>query len=600
MSRLCTDNSPLSPRSLPPHRQILYLLFWGSLAILLILYAIRPIRDPDFWWHLKTGDLIIQHQELPRLDPFNYTGDGVVNTMQAVILYGYWLWEIGASLLYKTFGFPGILLLKISTATLLFGGVLYEMYRQRLSQIIMIVLIGLGTLVTINVYHLERPQVLSLFFTTLLIGMISRARTDRPPSVVLIPLMVLWANIHQGVVVGEIILVLAAAGFMIQYRRDRNRQRLMVSWAIAGILASFINPNGWNNIVKLWQVLHSSIGPYHVAEYRSSWQLFLLQSRSAAVCLWVLATLHMAGLVMASRRFWAEILVSLFVIILGLAYIRNTGFIAVSLLPMTGWYLEQGCARFTGKMPRQLPALACLLLATITISQTVQEWTASVPPRSPISNEFPVNMANFLKSSGISGRLFNDYNAGGYLNWALYPEWKTFIDGRELDTRVSWQYLKIARGSTEPLEGKPYYLEMLDRYKIDVVALRIALLDGRLQPLLKLLLQNPQWVPVYLDDQSFVMVRNSPHNAAAIGQYGLDRPYFLDMLALIIGNYAKNSPDALHLAVMYADILIYCGRHEESQHILQRLKASALSPELMVYLHEEFRSASTGAECYQQ
>jgi len=562
------------------------------LAATLLLYALRPIRDPDFWWHLKTGDVMVQLNGLPPLDPFNYTGDGVVGGFQAVLLYGYWLWEVCASLLFRSFGFPGIFCLKLATIALLSGGVFFEMRRQRLSQFTMVLLAGLGTLVIVNVYHLERPQVFSLLFATLLVGMVSRISRGYPPTPMIVPLMVFWANVHRGFVVGDILLALAAAGFLIQYRRDRKQQVLMSSWAVAGILASFANPNGWAMVVELFNFMRHSVGPSHVVEYRNSWQLYLLQSRCAALCLWTLAGLNLAGLVLAPRRFWPDIFISLFIVAIGVAYIRNTGFIAVSLLPLTGWYVEQCSVRLHGTSLRYLRAGLCTLLVATVAWVASGEWNGLRSSHGPVSNEFPVNMAGFLKDSGLSGHLFNEYDAGGYLDWALYPQWRTFIDGREMDTRVSTQYLKIASGSREPVDGAPYYQLMLDRYRIDVVAMRIALSDGRIQPLLKLLLPSPDWTPVYLDDQSFVMARNTPSNAAAIRRFGLDRSYFLQMVTLMAGTYAGRAPHAGRHAVMLADILIYRGRRQEGEEILKRVDPACLGPGMREYLDEQCHAAT--------
>lgn len=590
MINLFPKYSPLSPYSCKCYCKLLYPLFWLTLISLFLLYVARPISDPDFWWHLKSGELMIQQSRLLKIDPFNYTGDGVVRGFQAVLLYGYWLWETIASVFYNSLGFNGIVLFKLLTAALLAWAVLFEMSRQRLSQLTRIILIGLGTLVIINLYPLERPQVFSFIFMTLLIGMISRIRMGHLPSAMLFPLMFIWANIHRGFVVGDILLVLAAAGFLIQYRQDNQRRRLFMTWAAVGILVSFINPNGWTTIVELFNFMQNSIGPSNVNEYRSTWQLFLLQSKLSAVSLWVISALHLAGLLLVSRRFWPEIFVSLFIIVFGLAFIRNTGFIAVSLLPVTGWYVEQACSRFHIYIPRYAQAAICTLFLAVVFSLTLVEWEGRKGSVGPVCSSFPVNMASFLKISGLSGHLFNEYDVGGYLNWALYPQWKTFIDGRELDTQVSNQYLKISSGSVELAEGKPYYELMLDRYQVDVIALGIAYSDWRLQPLLKLLLNRREWIPVFLDHQSFVLARYTPQNASAIHQYGLDKSCFLDMLVRVAGNYANNSPDSVQLSVLYADALIYAGKQQTAEAVMKKLETLKPDPGVMRSLRNSIKS----------
>jgi hypothetical protein len=228
--------------------------------------------------------------------------------------------------------------------------------------------------------------------------------------------------------------------------------------------------------------------------------------------------------------------------------------------------------------------MVCTLLLLAVSWLALGEWSRSRAYQAPISSNFPVGMANFLENSGLSGRLFNDYNAGGYLNWALYPQWKTFIDGRELDPQVSQQYVKILSGSAEPVGGVPYYKQMLDKYGIDVVALDIARSSGRLQPLLKLLLNRPEWVPVYLDNQSFVLARFTPQHAAIIRELGLDKKVFLERLTRLAANRAANSPQSIRSLVLYADALSYCGRLRDGATVFRQFESAIPDPALRGYL----------------
>ena len=41
-----------------------------------MIFVIRPIEDPDFWWHLKTGQLILQDKQIPHFDDYSFTSSG--------------------------------------------------------------------------------------------------------------------------------------------------------------------------------------------------------------------------------------------------------------------------------------------------------------------------------------------------------------------------------------------------------------------------------------------------------------------------------------------------------------------------------------------
>ena len=68
------DHTPLSTSARPAR--------WLKAATLLLtgicllgLFS-TEIADTDFWWHLKTGQYIVEHHSLPVPDPFAYTSFG--------------------------------------------------------------------------------------------------------------------------------------------------------------------------------------------------------------------------------------------------------------------------------------------------------------------------------------------------------------------------------------------------------------------------------------------------------------------------------------------------------------------------------------------
>jgi hypothetical protein len=74
------------------------------LAILVLLYSIPafqamlPIDDPDIWWHLRTGQWIVEHGRVPTEDPFSTYGMG-----KPWIAYS-WLFEILVYLVFRNLG----------------------------------------------------------------------------------------------------------------------------------------------------------------------------------------------------------------------------------------------------------------------------------------------------------------------------------------------------------------------------------------------------------------------------------------------------------------------------------------------------------------
>ena len=75
----------------------------GLVAFLLIIPFARHV-DPDFWWHLRTGELIVT-SGLPSTDPFSWTAGGTAWVMHE------WLSEALLYAVYTVFGYVGSVLM---------------------------------------------------------------------------------------------------------------------------------------------------------------------------------------------------------------------------------------------------------------------------------------------------------------------------------------------------------------------------------------------------------------------------------------------------------------------------------------------------------
>src|SRR5690348_1413039 len=53
-----------------------------------LVAAMAPVVDLDIWWHLRTGQWVVQHGCVPATDPFSRPGEG-----QPWVAYS-WLFEV--------------------------------------------------------------------------------------------------------------------------------------------------------------------------------------------------------------------------------------------------------------------------------------------------------------------------------------------------------------------------------------------------------------------------------------------------------------------------------------------------------------------------
>src|SRR5262245_9169499 len=81
-------------------RQALLVFAFFMAATLQSLHP-QVLTDPDLWWHLRTGQWIVEHRELPQTDPFSLYGQG-----RPWVAYS-WLFELLLFGLYRLFGLAG-------------------------------------------------------------------------------------------------------------------------------------------------------------------------------------------------------------------------------------------------------------------------------------------------------------------------------------------------------------------------------------------------------------------------------------------------------------------------------------------------------------
>src|ERR1700681_523717 len=82
------------------------ILLFGLLAM-----TARPATDPDLWWHLRTGQWIVESGHVPHSDPFSFTRAG-----HAWISHE-WLSEVAFYELWKHGGAAALIILSAIVTT---------------------------------------------------------------------------------------------------------------------------------------------------------------------------------------------------------------------------------------------------------------------------------------------------------------------------------------------------------------------------------------------------------------------------------------------------------------------------------------------------
>jgi hypothetical protein len=116
-------------------------------------------------------------------------------------------------------------------------------------------------------------------------------------------------------------------------------------------------------------------------------------------------------------------------------------------------------------------------------------------------HKFSFKAAEFLRRNPIPGRMFNFFDIGGFLDWQLYPQALTFIDGRTYNQEVFAEHQMITA-------AMPGWDNVLRKYGVTYIVLKSMDSSGMILPIVPALANDPGWSLVFSD--GLVFVRNSP------------------------------------------------------------------------------------------
>lgn len=559
-------------------------LFFGLvLTVFLFLHATRPIFDSDFWWHLKTGQVMFEQKGLLSSDPFSLETSSEPSLREGIILKGYWLWQVVAYGFYDRFGFDGIFLLNFLTVGALAATLVYRFQRYSISWGLSAPLIGLAFLL-LGGYALERPQVVSFLFATILMGLLLEVRENGRLGWTLPVTMIFWANLHGGFVVGVVMLCCFAAGVVVEYRHDLSRMRSLLLWSLAGIAASLLNPSGFWVYVFLFNFVGKPIQT-GIIEYKTTWAAFNDGTHVVAI-LWLLILLYGIGLCLARKIYWPEILVGLFLAFLSVRYLRNVAFFSFAMLPAIGLAWRDAARQRHWELP-SISGLIGVGTAGLALLWLVSgQWQHR---RGDVKVEpiYPEAAIQFLVDSGLQGRMFNSYEYGGYLLWRLSPRIKVFIDGRGINELIYDHHEKIRLASNSLVEGHKEYEYLLNSYKIDYIIQPIYDGYGNVQPLMKVILANEEWLPIYLDRQVYILVRRNDKNSDIVNNFLIDKNEFKARLLSIYAFLQSSNPGEVGYKVAYADMLIYLGRYNDAVAAIDAIALQSPSEKMLPHLRRQ-------------
>lgn len=509
------------------------------LAAIALAYAfvagLRTVADYDLGWQLATGRWLVQHHQVPFTDVLSYTAQGEP-----------WTYPVGAGLLfYAAYQLGGYALISWIVAAVCVGTV-GLLLRRGSAASAGIAIVGMPLIAARIIPRADMFSV--LLFAAFLSLLWENFQTGAARLWLLPLLMVAWVNLHFGFAAGLGLVLAYVFTELLEtvFAGDRRRaamQRLRRAsgWLLCTALVTLVNPWGWGIYRALiLQERANAQQQFLIAEWtgvRLNWRAaitaFSIGGTSGALFL-LLAIAVIAGLLALFRGQLGTA-----ILLLGATYppVRSVrmGAIFACLVVVLGGPVTDAAIVRVGSwiQPVRLRTLvagaAVLLLATLACARSVDlisnryyfnTVTDSATFGAGLSWWFPQRAAEFIERENLPGEIFNNYDAGGYLDWRLGPQRRVYIDGR--DTLFGMQRLQRQRQLLQSPPDSVLWQQEADRYNINTVILSLARYDGIQFVYLKDFCDSRVWRPVYLDEVSAVFVRRRPETEDLIRRFPVD------------------------------------------------------------------------------
>lgn len=460
------------------------------------LLASRPLSDADFWFHLKTGQYILQNWVVPKQEIFSFTSYG-----RPWIAHG---WLSGA-LFYAVHSKLGLYAL-IFLFALLAACAFWIVFKCSKGHIVIRAFATLLAVVAVMPNLGVRPRVFSLLFASIFLALLDAFVRQRIGRAIwlLVPLMVLWVNLHGGFVIGLILIVLTIAGILLDDWIEGTK--ISTSWipfrtlalVLIGCLAAvLLNPYGLQMHLLPLEVMRTPVFQATVVDFLSP-----NFHQREILPFTVLALLTIAALALSPKKIKPSgLLLFLATFYSALTTQRNILIFSLVAAPLLAEHAQNWLQSTSIKALRVDTesatstsggtALTVVLLLPLLLFAVQLKRTLYVPLKQETA-KVPIKAVEYMREHQITGNTVTVPNIwGGYLIWAL-PSNPVYIDGRNAyPPEFFEEYVEITSGRKD-------WREPFKKYGV-----RNAVVS-KLSPMARELSESKEWTKVYEDDLSMV------------------------------------------------------------------------------------------------
>ena len=231
------------------------------------------LGDGDTGWHIRTGEWILAHRQVPYADIFSFTKPG------EPWFAWEWLWDVMFAWLHDRWGLAAVVLasMLVLCAT---SALLYRLVNRKCGNPVLAIGLTVLAMAGGTLHWLARPHLFTMLFVVVFLTVIELAKQGRGKQLLWLPVLtILWTNLHGGFLAGIVILGAYGAGELARAlvvldsteRGSAVRAAVRYLATAAGCAAaSLVNPYFYHLHVHIWSYLRDADLTRGIVEFQAA------------------------------------------------------------------------------------------------------------------------------------------------------------------------------------------------------------------------------------------------------------------------------------------------------------------------------------------
>ncbi len=484
----------------------------------------RLLLDGDTGWHIRTGEWILAHGQVPHHDIFSFSKNGEP----------WFAWEWGADVIYaslhRLWGLKGIVVLA-GAQVALFATLMARYMLWRGANTLITIAVAMLAVGASSIHYLARPHLFTLVLLPICLWIIEIDRRQASRLLwALVPITIAWTNLHGGFLaliacIGILVAGTAGEALWNIWRSETpdwtQPRRYAILLALCG-LATFVNPYGYHlhshiaaylNSDWIREVVQEFQSPSFRAENLLQYEMLLLVGILAAASqlargrlvgpLWILFWAHQS--LGSVRHVTVFVTVAAPIIALEATYLWDRLVAGASKKSVHG-ILDSLAADMGRNFRWTSPWPAVFLAGLLLVDALPVHWPKDFP-----ALRFPVKLVQKHGDRIRSARVLTTDQWADYLIYRFYPDQRVFLDGRSdfYGPVLGKQYIRVSSGQHD-------WRKILDQHDFDLALIPV---DWSLTSLLK---QHPDWRLLEDDGKCLIFERreSAAHALARVAAAG--------------------------------------------------------------------------------